>query len=308
MIKKILLTGATGFIGSHLLREFINNGYSTVIIKRSTSDTWRIDEMLDKASSYDCDKIDLEEIFSEEKVDCVVHVATNYIKTHKNRMDAESMLDDNIKFPAVLAELCVKYGTKYFINTGTFFEYKAKKEPIDENNSIEPYNFYAATKVAFGELLKYYSNHFDFNVIDLKLFSPFGEKDNEKLVVSLIRSLIDDRDIDLSGGEQRFNFTYVKDIAKAYLCALGKIEKQKGYDSFSVGYNEARSVKEVAEMLEEISGKKLRANWGARPYSEEEIFYSNCRNEKLMDFLDWHPEYDLKSGLKETYNYYLNNK
>ena len=185
MIKNILLTGATGFIGSHLLEALVNNGNKVVITKISGSDTTRIDHLLKKVKSYDSDKIDLEKMFLETRIDCVIHLATNYIKSHKSEAEVELMLDSNVKFPTILAELCIKHKVGSFINTGTFFEYKMKDSPIKEGDPIDPYNFYASTKVAFNNIIKFYAKHFGLKVMDFKLFAPFGEKDNEKLVIFL---------------------------------------------------------------------------------------------------------------------------
>ena len=306
MIKKILLTGATGFIGSHLLYELVGKKYEVIIIKRSTSDTWRINDLLDKVKVYNVNEINLEEIFIENSIDCAIHLATNYIKAHKNRVEVESMISDNIKFPTDLAELCVRYNVKNFINTGTFFEYKMKKKAIDENDPIEPYNFYAATKIAFGDILKYYSKQFCFRVIDLKLFAPFGEKDNEKLIIFLIKSMLQGKHVDFSGGEQSWNFTYVKDIVQAFIKGLKKIETIHKYESFNIGYEKSYSIKQLVKKLEAISGKKIDISWGSKPYAENEIFYVNCKNNKAKDILGWNSQFNLQTGLKETYNYYLN--
>jgi len=308
MIKKILITGATGFIGSHLVNKLLKDGYELIIIKRSTSCTWRVANILNKVISFDCDNIDLEDIFAKNKIDCVIHLATNYIKSHKNISEVKSMINDNINFPSTLVELCIKYNVTNFINTGTFFEYKMQDKPLKETDKIEPYNFYATTKVAFSNVLKYYSKNFNLKVIDFKLFAPFGEKDNEKLIVFLIKSLIDKKKINFSGGKQSWNFTYIKDIVQAYIKALEKIETIKGYKSFNVGYNQTHNIKSVVKYLEKISGKMLNINWNTKPYTDNEIFYVNCNNDRIKKDLKWNPQFNLQSGLKKTYNYYLNKK
>jgi len=74
----VLLTGANGFLGSHLLKRLVNKGYNVVILKRSFSNTWRIKSYLDKIKSYDIDIIGIEKPFEEQKIDIVIHTATNY--------------------------------------------------------------------------------------------------------------------------------------------------------------------------------------------------------------------------------------
>jgi nucleoside-diphosphate-sugar epimerase len=306
MIKTVLLTGATGFIGSHLLEGLLEKKFKVVILKRSFSDTWRIEEFLDKTKSYDLDKIALESAFKENKVDCVIHLATEYIKRHESSKDVEKIIDTNVRFPSLLCQSCLQYGVNYFINTGTFFEYKIQKRPISEGDEKQAYNLYAASKLAFSEILKFYSQNYNLRIVDLRLFAPFGEKDNEKLIVFLIKSLLRGTKIEFSGGEQRWNFTYVKDIVSAYIAALSNFGKITGYEDFNVGYNEAHSIKEVAKKLEKIAkDKKFMIVWGAKPYISNEIFYVNCDNSKIKKILKWKPVFNIDSGLKATYNYYL---
>ncbi len=306
MIKTVLLTGATGFIGSHLLARLLEEGYQVVALKRSFSDTWRIENLLDRAKFYDVDKSGLELPFKENKIEGVAHLAGTYVKKHQTVADVEGLIDNNVRFPSQICQLCVKHGVKYFVNTGTFFEYDISDRPIREDDRKKPYNLYAASKMAFGEVLKFHAQEHDFKVVDFKLSSTFGEKDNEKLMVFLIKSLLSGAEVEMSGGEQRWNFTYVKDTVQAYLRALENFDKIEEYESFDVGYSEAYSIREVVKKLEKIAGgKKLKVAWGAKPYIKNEIFYANCDNSKIKRVLGWKPVFGIDSGLAATYRYYL---
>lgn len=307
MIKNILISGTTGFIGSHVTEEALKKGFNVIALKRSDSDVWRIKDFIDRVKLYDIDQVSLERIFDENKIDCIIHLGSKYIKNHTTLDEAEEMIDFNVGFSSKLCEICVERGIKYFVNTGSFFEYKQKKEPLIESDEIAPYNFYSATKTAFSDILKYYAVAFDFKAVNLRLFANFGEKDNEKMILFLIKSLINGaKEIKFSGGEQKWNFTYVKDTAKAFICAVEKIEQSENkYEVVNVGYDKAYSIKEIVGILEEISGKKLDIRWGSVPYIRNEIFYSNCSNKKAKEFLGWVPDYDFIKGMKNTYDYYL---
>jgi len=306
MIKTVLLTGATGFIGSHLLEKLLEKKIKVVVLKRFSSDIWRIEKFLDKIKSYNIDKTGLEQAFKENKIDCIIHLATKYIKRDESAKDIEEMIDTNVRFPSLLCQLCLQYGVNYFINTGTFFEYKIQKKLISENDEKQAYNFYAASKLAFSEILRFYSQNHGLKVAEFRLFAPFGEKDNEKLIVFLIKSLLRGMEIEFSGGEQRWNFTYVKDIVGAYLTALSNFGKISNYEEFNVGYNKVYSIKEITKKIEKIAkDKKFRIVWGAKPYVSNEIFYVNCDNSKIKKVLKWKPVFNIDLGLEATYNYYL---
>lgn len=121
-MKTVLLTGATGFLGSHMLELLLQSGYNVIVTKRSTSDVWRIEHLLSKVQSYDIDTDSIETVFASNKIDAVIHLATLYRKFNNGKEVAE-MVSSNITFPIELLEVGLRHGLKAFINTGTFFEY-----------------------------------------------------------------------------------------------------------------------------------------------------------------------------------------
>ena len=141
--------------------------------------------------------------------------------------------------------------------------------------------------------------------IDLKLFSPYGPRDNEKLIIFLIKSILKNKEVEISKGEQLLSWTYVRDIVDAYVKAVEYVQKMdKNYESFNIGNGEAVSIKKIVEILKEISGKNLiKCN---KDYGKNEIMYAKCNNDKARRVLGWNPLYFIRQGLKETYDYYKN--
>jgi len=176
-MQHVLLTGATGFIGSHLLQALLSQGYRVTILKRSTSDTWRIEHLLDQVSTYDVDQVVIEEAFKADKVDVVVHLATLYRK-YDHGCEVTPMVEANVSFPIELLECASRNNVKKFINTGTFFECDCSSLPIRVDAPIKPFNFYAKTKVAFDSYLKQCQSS-DIKSITMRLYSPYGERENE---------------------------------------------------------------------------------------------------------------------------------
>ena len=303
MIKTILLTGATGFIGGYLLEGLLQKGYKVVVIKRSTSNTWRIKHLLDKIRSYDADKTKIEKIFEENKIDCTIHLATHYKKVHSED-DVDKFIDTIIRFPALILQQMAKRNAGFFINTGTFTEYDVGPEPIGENAKKRAHNLYSAFKIAFSDILQYYSNEFGIKTMDLKLFSPYGPKDNEKLFVYVVKSFVEGKQFETTKGEQKWNWTYVTDIVDAYIKSLEHIEIMKNpYEVFNIGADDVHSIREIISLLERISGKKGLARF-TKDYPKNEIFLVNCDNSKAKKHLGWKPKTDLNTGLKEMYEFY----
>ena len=299
-MKTILLTGATGFLGSHLLEALLKEGYSVVFLKRSTSNTWRINEWLNQAVSYDVDKESLQKIFQEQQIDCVIHLATLYKKVDAGQ-EISAMLATNVTFPTELIETGIRYGLKAFINTGTFFEYDCSILPVTEEAPKKPFNFYAKTKIAFDMILESYKSNL--RIVTLRLFSPYGSKDNDKLIPYLIKKALLNEEVELSDGLQKLDFVYSEDVVKAYLSTLKYREIQEaGYNSFNIGFGSPISIREVVSILEQQLGRNIKKKWGNHSYVDMPIVFSDIS--KAKDFLEWEPTNSIHDGLNKTVIYY----
>ncbi len=300
----ILLTGATGFLGSHILDKLVKNGYNIAILKRSWSDTWRINHLLDQIKIFNLDLTSLEKIFQSIKPEYVIHLATLYSKFDSD-VDMNNMYRSNVSFPAELLEIGVKYGLKGFINTGTFFEYDCTQQPINENNPIKPFNLYAQTKLDFELILKSYSEKININTF--RIFSPYGERDNNKLIPMLIQKALSKQTIQLSDGMQKLDFIYALDVANAYIEALEFMplkEKLGSYNVYNLGSGTPTSVREVVSVVEQNLGEHLNIVWGDPSTVDIPIAYADLS--KIKKELSWTPSYSIHQGIANTIDYYRN--
>lgn len=302
--SSILLTGATGFLGSHILDKLVENGYNVAILKRSWSDTWRIDCLIDQIKIFNLDLISLEEIFQSIKPEYVIHLATLYSKFDSGA-DMDNMYKSNVSFPADLLEIGAKYGLKGFINTGTFFEYDCTQQPINENNPIKPFNLYAQTKLDFELILKSYSEKMNINTF--RIFSPYGERDNNKLIPMLIQKALSKQTIQLSDGMQKLDFIYALDVADAYIGALKVMllkENLSSYNVYNLGSGIPISVREVVSVVEQNLGEHVDVVWGDPSTVDIPIAYADLS--KIKKELSWFPSYSIHQGMANTIEYYRN--
>ncbi|ALO46415.1 NAD-dependent epimerase/dehydratase family protein [Pseudohongiella spirulinae] len=299
-MKSILLTGATGFLGSHLLECLVEEGYIVTILKRSTSDTWRINHLLDQVRSYDLDNDPLVKVFEEKRIDLIIHLATLYQKDDEV-MKVIPMLRSNVNFPTELLEFAIRHKVKHFINTGTFFEYDWSAMPLNEQAPISAFNFYAKTKIGFESILQSYANKIA--IVTLRLFSPYGERDNFKLVPSIIDKALRKNVIELSDGLQKLDFIYTKDIVSAYVKSIKYIEGRSiGYETFNIGSGNAISIRDVVSVLEQQLGYTVEKRWGKPSDLNEQIVYADIR--KAKNILGWSPKYSIHDGIQRTLEYY----
>jgi len=288
--KKILITGATGFLGSHLLNNINRKKYNVIILKRSFSDIWRIKNVISQVESYDIDKVDIGRIFNENNIEGIIHIATEYGK--KNDNDIIQVSKANIELPSKLLDLGTKYGISFFINTHTFWNAK--------------YSLYSATKSAFIEIAKFYTASYKIKFINLKLEPVYGEKDDfNKFIPFTIKSILEGKEIKATKGEQRRDFIYVQDVVNAYLKVLDNLRNlDEEFIEFEIGTGNSVTLRDFVSKIEEEINKKANIKWGEIPYRKNEIFDSKANIEKAKNILGWYPKYDVSSGLKRTVNWY----
>jgi len=285
----VLLTGATGFLGSYLLKSFVNSNYEVIALKRSTSNTYRIDEYLKEVKLYDINKTNLEDIFKNHKVDLVVNTVTNY-----GRIDNKisSILDTNLIFGLRLLEVSVKNNVKAFINTDTL---------LDRN-----INSYALSKAQFVDWMKFLSNK-NTKMINIKIEHMYGPKDDEnKFIYWLINKLKENvKKIDLTSGIQKRDFIYIDDIVNAYPIIIKNIDSFSNYEEFELGSGSSIEVKKfVEQIVKELKLKQdisTKLNFGAIPYRNNENMEMKADIQKLIN-LGWKAEISTENGIKNIIN------
>lgn len=291
-MNTVLLTGATGFLGSHLLKGLLNKtDYNIVILKRSFSRTDRISSLLNvsRIKYYDIDCCDLETVFEENSIDTIIHCATNYGRIQNSCC---SVLQTNLMFPIKLLDLSVKYGVKNFINTDSYFN--------KENMSYSYLLNYALSKKSLLLWLKYFSKKI--KVVNMVLEHIFGENDNkDKFVYQMLNKIAVEQvsSIDLTYGDQKRDFIYVEDVVSAYIKVLEYMYIHSfRYKSFDIGTGDAVSIKDFVTQIKNISKSNTKLNFGALPYREDEIMCSRADIIDLND-LGWKPKYNYVTGLEK---------
>lgn len=283
--QTVLLTGATGFLGSHLLEALLKKGHEVVILKRSTSDTWRIQDLIDQVVIYDVDTQGIELAFEQQHIDVVMHTACHY---GRNDDPITQVVESNLMFGLRILDACLKYNTDTFFNTDSLL-------PRD-------LNVYSLSKQQFVEYLKQQSSQI--KIINLKLEHMYGPKDDETKFVPWVLSQLkaNVQEIKLTEGEQQRDFIYIDDVVSAYLTALEKTSGLVGFNEFDVGTGELVTVRNFLEQLKEIYEIKLGSTstsfaFGAIPYREGEMMSVELNNQPLKA-LGWQPHMNSSAGIE----------
>lgn len=282
----ILVAGSTGFLGSYLLKAFIKNGHKVIAIKRSASDTYRIQEHLSSIVSYDIDTTELSEIFQNHKVDIVVNTVTNY-----GRKDSQisSIVDTNLIFGLQLLEESLAANAKAFINTDTLLERNI--------------NAYALSKAQLVDWMAFLSTS-NTKMINIKIEHMYGPLDDaNKFIYWLIHQLKRNvPSIDLTSGIQKRDFIYIDDIVSVYETIIKNIKSFSNYEAFELGSGNSMQVKEFVEKIVVQLSKHqtitTKLNFGAIEYRAGENMNMQVDISKLKN-LGWRAKVSLEDGIKK---------
>jgi len=293
MKEKVVITGATGFVGSNLTRFFLEQNKEVYLIVRPQSNVSLFENNNENLHvfRYDKEVQTLIAFLKEVQPDCVFHLASNFIAEH-HTAQIDALVQSNITFGLHLIEAMKEAGVKKLINTGTSWQHY-------NNEAYNPVCLYAATKQAFENLIEYYVQAEAFQVITLKLFDTYGETDTRPKLINLLHKFADEQtELNMSPGEQMINLVHIDDVCNAYAVAYSLLlnEKQQVHLKYAVSSNKSYQLKEVIQVFESVTNKKINVVWGGKPYRKREVMNLWEKGETLPN---WQINIGLKEGLKK---------
>ena len=290
MKKRVVVTGATGFVGSHLVNALLEKGYEVFVISRLESDfssLKKIDET--HIFRYSGDIMQMVSFFKKIQPIGVFHLASKFIAEHKTE-EVDTLINSNILFSTQLLEAMKEANVKNLINTGTSWQYY-------NNDDYNPVCLYAATKQAFEAIIEYYIQAGDFKVITLVLFDTYGENDTRPKLMNLLKKVATEGTaLDMSAGEQQLSLVHIADVCRAFILAFEMLETQQinKHKHYAIISDEIYSLKEIVQIFERQTNKNLNITFGKRPYRKREVMKVWDKGEKLPN---WKAEISLEEGI-----------
>ena len=296
---RVLLTGATGFVGSHVLARLLRDGeHSVACIVRAGSDPWRIANLLDRVTLIEGDLArsdQLTEPVGRFSPQVVLHLAWDEVAARER----SPMLQlDNVQHTVELVKLAPAVGASHFIGVGSQAEYGPCLQCIEEQQPTRPTTFYGTAKLCAGLLAERASQALGLRFAWLRLFCAYGPMDAPSCLVPTVgRALLRGERPATTRGEQLWDFLYVGDAAEA-IHAVSVSPSASGV--FNLGSGRTYTVRSVIERLRDLIRPGAELGLGDLAYHADQVMHLEANVGRLRRATGWDAATDLDTGLSRT--------
>jgi len=306
-MKTVLVTGADGFIGSHLTEILVAKGYNVKALSQYNSfNNWgwledvnckdQIEVITgDIRDSHFCKHI-------TKNVDIIFHLAA-LIAIPYSYLAPESYVDTNIRGTLNICQAALENGVGRVIHTSTSEVYgTAQYVPIDENHPLQAQSPYSATKIAADAMAMSFYNSFDLPVTIVRPFNTYGPRQSARAVIPTIITQIatGKKEIKLGDVSPTRDFNYVEDTCRGFIM-LAESDAAIG-ETINIGSNTEISVGDTLQLIKELMSSNVafcHDDQRKRP-EKSEVFRLWCDNKKIQELVGYKPQIDIDVGLKKT--------
>lgn len=281
--KRIIVSGASGYLGSRLVHEMLRQNFLITAIINKTSDFSNFAQYQKNLKIVE--RKNLKSAF-EEKVDGILHTATLYGRRGESNSE---ILDCNLAFPLELLQEATKHNVAFFINTDTSIDKATNAYSLSKKQFVEWAEFLARDeKISF------------INVILEHFFGP--DNNNTNFISSIISSLRSGKEkIDLTEGKQKRDFIYIDDAISAFMIILKNCFAQKNFlssQNFNIASGKPISIRQAVETIHRLSNSSVELCFSALPYRKFEKMESEV-DISALEKLGWKPKISFEEGIKK---------
>ena len=306
-MKHILITGADGFIGSHLTEMLVSKGYQIRALSQYNSfNNWGWLENVDCQDQIDIVTGDIRDAHYckqiTKDVDIIFHLAA-LIAIPYSYVSPDSYVDTNIRGTLNICQAAKENGNIRVIHTSTSEVYgTAQYVPIDENHPVQPQSPYSATKIAADAMAMSFYNSFGLPVTIARPFNTYGPRQSARAVIPTIITQIANgaKKIKLGDLTPTRDFNYVDDTCRGFI-ALAECDESIG-QTVNIGSNFEISIGDTLNLIKELMNSDVEFivdNERIRP-GKSEVFRLWCDNSKIEELTGFKPKINIREGLQRT--------
>lgn len=261
---KVLITGANGFIGSSLVGQLKSEGYEVVEFKGDITV-----------------KEQVEDFFQAHPVEGIFHVAA--LLPGKELRPAD-FLDVNVKGTLHILEACLRHGIKKIVYSSSMSVYGHSIQylPVDEKHPTSPYDFYSLSKLQGEEVCRLYARNHGLHIAILRYSGVYGPRKKDGAVATFFQKASENKSLEITG-DTRWDIVYVKDVARANLLAMQKLDSVREM-IVNIGSGEETSVRSLAEKIVQITGSKSSIQTKESEGNEFRFVYDMKTAKELLNF------------------------
>ncbi|QCB93134.1 NAD-dependent epimerase/dehydratase family protein [Cellulomonas shaoxiangyii] len=287
-MKRVLVTGGTGFVGRHLVRSLAADGIEVHVPTRATSARRPALPAATLLHPLERPSVDVAELIARVEPDTVFHLATHFVARHRPAELAD-MVDSNVTLGTVVAEAAVAAGAR-LVHTTSAWQHHGGAE-------YDPVSLYAAMKQAFVDVVRYFAEVDGLDAREVCLFDTYGpDDDRHKLVDVLLDGAVTGATLDMSSGTQLVDLTHVSDVVAGLRVAAEHPGPVRG--RFVLRSGAPVTVRALTDVVRDVTGRPLDVRWGTRPDRPREM-REDWR--VTSEPWDWSPELSLEAGLADVW-------
>ena len=275
MEDSILITGATGFIGKHLVKKIPN--YNSAVDHNGKNIDLRIRK----------------KVLKIKRADIVIHLAGK-IPSEKN-YSKNIFFEHNVLGTLNILEYCVKNKVKKIIFVSSYVYGIPKKTPINEKQKVKPHNTYTKSKVLCEELCKMYAEKYKIQIIILRPFNIYGNLQNDNSLISnIIKSIKNDSYITVVNKNNKRDYLFIDDLINAI---IKLIDYNCEFEIFNIGSGKSYSFENIIQLFEKKTKNKIKRKYETS--KQNNISKIQADISKIKKEINWNPKYTLVEGIEK---------
>lgn len=293
----VLVTGAAGFVGSHVVRRLLEAGDDVAALVRPGNPRPRLKDLEKHIRLLEADLQDTDAVaahLAATRPDRCIHAAW-YAEPGKYLPSPKNL--DSLRASLSLLEALAAAGCRHVVGVGTCFEYEMGDQPLREDSPAKPFTLYAASKLAFSLVAAQRAPQLGMGFAWARLFYLYGPyEDDVRLVPAAVRTLSEGREFKASDGAMVRDYLHVADVASG----LTALSKQGLEGTFNVCSGEPVTIAALMQTLGELLGRPELIRLGAFPKRDWDPMYVCGDSRKLRTEAGWSPRFSLRGGLADT--------
>lgn len=293
-MKRLLITGATGMIGSTIVEFAVENGCEcTCVVRRGSN---RIDNIAksDLVKVVECNIDEYGQLTLSDKHDVFIHLA--WEKPFGNDRDNVDLQLKNVQYTLDAVRLAKRSGCSVFIGAGSQAEYGVQSVDLTPDLPVNPESGYGIAKYTAGKLSKMLCQQLGIRFNWMRILSVYGSKDNSYTLISyVINELKAGRSPELTKCEQDWDYLYQDDVARAFLAVADKGVDGKFYP---LGSGNGRILSEYVKDIQQIINSEVEIKFGSKDYYPHQPMHLVADISELINDTDWKPEVGFKQGIE----------